>query len=64
MDDFTWLTNWVGNRPQARGTLNCPTCGRFAKVVSVQNDATPMTAEMELWVFNVNCRKCGYGQIS
>jgi len=47
--------------PKKLGSMQCPTCHKFAKVVQIKNDSNP---EMyyESWVAVVDCKRCGIGE--
>lgn len=47
--------------PNKFGVLNCPTCGRFAKVVAVRSDPSP-EMYFDSWIAKVFCKTCGPGQ--
>jgi hypothetical protein len=59
------LDDLFGDRPvgQKMGSYNCPTCGRFAKIVRVGNDSNP-EYYYESYYIVTDCRKCGIGQTS
>lgn len=42
------------------GSAQCPTCGRFSRIVRVVNDASPMSAELGSYAV-VHCARDGDG---
>jgi hypothetical protein len=43
-----------------RGAAQCPTCGRFCKIIRVVSDASPLSAEEGYYVV-VHCPRHGKG---
>lgn len=43
------------------GVLNCPKCGKFAKILRVRNDSNP-EYYYESYVADVWCKDCGAGE--
>lgn len=47
--------------PKKLGSMQCPTCKRFAKVIRIGNDSNP-EYYYESWYAVVDCKKCGIGK--